>query len=748
MLGKQYGGVFEVGEPRFRGRVALVGLFGERGVLVPRDIGHLLRLGEQLVGIDGAQQCVAQADLRDADLLQGGDGGDALLVHLCQSYDERLERRGGVAVPQRLELLRRHARHAGKILQRLPARGRSDLHVDQRLGKRRAAHLRAHAHRRQRRREAQYLRLAQADLVARRGKTQRHVHDVGLGGGEVVAQVHQRRAQIAELRLVHAGDVGKLRQRGGGVLGDDVGGVAQIDHGAGEVHQIVVLDAQLPGDGHGLVDLRRRGSHLCRHRFGRRSQGVELRFRGVHGLAHAGERGLEVQRRLDRRRAHGKDGRGDGGGERAARALIELSAGGDLFAEGLEVLPCLRPRGTRRGQLPVGLFDLRARAGDGGPGAVEGGLRVEYRVRRLLRLLRVVGLLRGAQLFLCPAQHVLILRQRLLLDLQLVVEQGHPGGEAGNAGIDVLDARRGQFEAALRNGDLLSEAGNGGIARFYSTPGRVPAGLRQAQRLVAGGDLRGGLLDGGACAVQLRLGRGKSVGGVLRGLFQRHLLAFQLLDLSRLLAVFFLDEIKIAFGRDGGGVRLAQRVAVLAVGARRAGDFLFELCLPVLCLFKPPGIFALPGVAFLQLVAGLLERAPILADGVLLQGHGALERVQLGRQPGSGLFKALHARAGQFEGGLRLLDLLLHGADVAGKVVAVERQRYDQIAERFAQKGFTCLCICGSALDKTGKIVYTLYKPTWEGCSCRYPSNRGGTARGSVFPGNFSLRRASSPTMC
>ena len=77
LLGEQYGGVFEVGEPRFRGRVALIGLLGERGVLIPRDIGHLLRLGEQLVGIDGAQQCVAQADLRDADLLQGGDGGDA-----------------------------------------------------------------------------------------------------------------------------------------------------------------------------------------------------------------------------------------------------------------------------------------------------------------------------------------------------------------------------------------------------------------------------------------------------------------------------------------------------------------------------------------------------------------------------------------------------------------------------------------------------------------------------------------------
>ena len=341
--------------------------------------------------------------------------------------------------------------------------------------------------------------------------------------------------------------------------------------------------------------------------------------------------------------------------------------------------------------MPVGLFDFRARAGDGGSGAVEGGLGIKHGVRRLLRLLGVVGLLRGAQLFLCPAQRVLILRQRLLLDPQLVVEQGHPGGEAGNAGIDVLDARRGQFEAALRNGDLLSETGNGGVARFYGTPGRVPAGLRQAQRLVAGGDLRGGLFDGGTGAVQLCLGGGKSVGGVLRGLFQRHLLAFQLLDLCRLLAVFFLDQVEITPGRDGGGVRLAQRVAVLAVGARRAGDFLFELCLPVLCLFKPPGVFTLPGVAFLQLIAGLPKCALILPDRILLQRQRALERVELGGKAGRGLFKVLHACAGQLEEGLRLLDLFLNRADVAGKVVAVQRKRYDQIAERFAQIVLTCL---------------------------------------------------------
>ena len=172
---------------------------------------------------------------------------------------------------------------------------------------------------------------------------------------------------------------------------------------------------------------------------------------------------------------------------------------------------------------------------------------------------------------------------------------------------------------------------------------------------------------------------------------QGNLLAGELFDFCGLLAVFFLDQIEIALGGDGGRVGIAQRAAVLLIGCGGAGDFLFELCLPGLCFFQPLGVVALPVIALLQLIAGLLERALILPDRILLQRQRALKRVELGGKAGRGLFKVLHACAGQLEGGLRLLDLLLDRADVAGKVVAVQRKRYDQIAERFAQIVLTCL---------------------------------------------------------
>ena len=45
--------------------------------------------------------------------------------------------------------------------------------------------------RRQGCREAEDLRFGQAHLFARGGQAQRHAHDIGLSGGEVVAQIHQ-----------------------------------------------------------------------------------------------------------------------------------------------------------------------------------------------------------------------------------------------------------------------------------------------------------------------------------------------------------------------------------------------------------------------------------------------------------------------------------------------------------------------------------------------------------------------------
>ena len=303
LLGEEKRRVFEVDEPAFRGGVALARFLGEGGVLLPGVDGHVLRPGEQLVGVDRAQERIAQADLRDADIVQCGDGRNAFLVHPGKARDKRLKRRGGVGFKERLEALRRQAGHAGEVLQRLAAGGRSHLHLDQRLGKRRAAHFGLDTDRRQRRGKAQNLRLGQPHLMARRRQTQRHLHDGGFRGGKLVAQIHQRRAQIAKQALVHVRDVGKLRQRRCGLVGHDVRGITQVDHGAGEVRQIVLVDAQLARGSHDLVDLAGGRGNLRGHGLGGRGQRVKFRLGGVHGLAHAGEGGLKVQRRLDGRRA-------------------------------------------------------------------------------------------------------------------------------------------------------------------------------------------------------------------------------------------------------------------------------------------------------------------------------------------------------------------------------------------------------------------------------------------------------------
>ena len=41
----------------------------------------------------------------------------------------------------------------------------------------------------------------------------------------------------------------------------------------------------------------------------------------------------------------------------------------------------------------------------------------------------------------------------------------------------------------------------------------------------------------------------------------------------------------------------------------------------------------------------------------------------------------------QLKVGFRFLDLLVNGLDVPGKVIRVQRQRYDQVAQRISQWG-------------------------------------------------------------
>ena len=121
--------------------------------------------------------------------------------------------------------------------------------------------------------------------------------------------------------------------------------------------------------------------------------------------------------------------------------------------------------------------------------------------------------------------------------------------------------------------------------------------------------------------------------------------------------------------------------------------FCFQLLLFVLRIQQPLGVVILPGIAFLQLVAGLLERALILANRILLKPEGALERGQPGGQPRRGRLEILHAGGSQMKRRLRFLDLLVDGFDIACEIIAVQRQRYHKIAERLAHDGSPALLI-------------------------------------------------------
>ena len=125
----------------------------------------------------------------------------------------------------------------------------------------------------------------------------------------------------------------------------------------------------------------------------------------------------------------------------------------------------------------------------------------------------------------------------------------------------------------------------------------------------------------------------------------------------------------------------------MPIRLRGACHFRFQQLLFILRIHEALGVVILPGIAFLQLVAGQLERALVLTDRVLLKPEGTLERGQLGGQPRRGCLEILHTGGSQMKRRLRFLDLLIDGFNVAREIIAVQRQRYHKIAERLAHDG-------------------------------------------------------------
>ncbi|MPN00098.1 hypothetical protein SDC9_147292 [bioreactor metagenome] len=157
-----------------------------------------------------------------------------------------------------LEALGGEAGHLGKVLQGLTAGLRGHFHLDQGLGEGRTAHLGFDADRGEGCRKAQDLRFTEPYLVPGARQAHGHFQDLGFGRGIVVAQVDQRGAQVLELCLVHFRDVGEFRKGQSSLIGHDVRAVAQVDHGPGKGHQVIVGDAHLSRDGNYFRDIRAR----------------------------------------------------------------------------------------------------------------------------------------------------------------------------------------------------------------------------------------------------------------------------------------------------------------------------------------------------------------------------------------------------------------------------------------------------------------------------------------------------------
>ena len=166
LLRGQNGGVFEILEPGFRGGISLVRFIRESHIFLPGIGRGFLGGGKQFRRIGRAQQRIAQAHLGESHFLQGGDGGNALFVHLGEADDERLDGRRGIGFPQLFEGVLGHAGYLGEIGQRLAARFHGDLHFNHGLGKSGAARLGLQANGGKGGGKAEDLRLGQSDLRA------------------------------------------------------------------------------------------------------------------------------------------------------------------------------------------------------------------------------------------------------------------------------------------------------------------------------------------------------------------------------------------------------------------------------------------------------------------------------------------------------------------------------------------------------------------------------------------------------
>ena len=93
--------------------------------------------------------------------------------------------------------------------------------------------------------EPEHVALGHLRLTAGTSQAHRHVDDLTLGRGEVVTQADDGGTDVVELVLRGAHDVCEPRQGRRGLVGGQVRRLAEVDHGAREVGQVLPADAEL-----------------------------------------------------------------------------------------------------------------------------------------------------------------------------------------------------------------------------------------------------------------------------------------------------------------------------------------------------------------------------------------------------------------------------------------------------------------------------------------------------------------------
>ena len=244
----------------------------------------------------------------------------------------------------------------------------------------------------------------------------RHLHDGLFRRGKIVAQIHQRGTDVGKLALAGPHDIGELGDGRRSVAGVQVfTGIAQVDHDAGKVRQMLRSHAQLTACRHDFVDLIRTSRNFRGHFLRRIRQLVELRLRRIHGLSDRCKGRFKIDRRLNRRRAQCSNGRSQCGREQLSRLDQILPGGITGLAEGFHTLSGLRPFGLCGFQFFIAVRNVSFRLLYCGAGIVECGFRILHRIGGLTDFIRVVDLLGGLQLFLCGIQGFFVFGDGFLL---------------------------------------------------------------------------------------------------------------------------------------------------------------------------------------------------------------------------------------------------------------------------------------------------------------------------------------------